>query len=134
MSDFRSDLLAGQVALVTGGGTGIGKGIAFALAEHGAKLVIASRSMDNLQPTCDELQAAGHECLALPCDIRDPEAIAVRPTPIDVETKLSTLGTRIADAWTPRWRVWVMSSDTKFAVRRASRSAKGVKLPPHPAW
>ena len=40
---FRPDLLAGQVALITGGGTGIGLGIAASLAAVGADIAIASR-------------------------------------------------------------------------------------------
>ena len=75
MSVFRQDLVRDQVALVTGGGTGIGKGIARSLAEHGAKLAIASRSMDNLMPTRDALESDGFECIAVPCDIREPDQV-----------------------------------------------------------
>ena len=75
MSVFRPDILANRVALITGGGTGIGKGIARVLGQHGAKLAIASRSMDNLAPTRDELVKDGFECIALPCDIREPDQV-----------------------------------------------------------
>ena len=44
MSVFASDLVEGQVALVTGGATGIGKEIARSLGRHGARICIASRS------------------------------------------------------------------------------------------
>ncbi len=73
MSVFRADILAGQVALVTGGGSGIGGGIARALAEHGAHVAICGRSQERL----DQAAAAiGPGCLALAADVRRPEALA----------------------------------------------------------
>jgi NAD(P)-dependent dehydrogenase (short-subunit alcohol dehydrogenase family) len=72
---FRPDLLAGRTAIVTGGGTGIGRGIARALVSVGANVVIASRRMEHLAPTAEELRAAGGSVEAIACDIRDPAAV-----------------------------------------------------------
>lgn len=72
---FRADLLAGRTAIVTGGGTGIGRGIALALAAVGANVVITSRKMEHLAPTLTEIRATGAEAEAIVCDIRDPEAV-----------------------------------------------------------
>ena len=55
---FRPDLLAGKVALVTGGGTGIGFGIASCLAAAGADVAIASRKADHLEPAAEKLRAS----------------------------------------------------------------------------
>jgi peroxisomal 2,4-dienoyl-CoA reductase len=75
MSDFRSNLCEGRVALVTGGGTGIGRGIAQALGEHGAKICIASRREDVLEAATKELEEAGIEAMWVPCDIREPDQV-----------------------------------------------------------
>ncbi len=64
--------LEGKVAIVTGGGTGIGFGIARVLAERGVRLVLAQRRREPLERATAEL--AGHEVLTLTLDIRDPEA------------------------------------------------------------
>jgi len=75
-STFRPELLRGRVALVTGGGTGICRGIALALASQGADIVITSRRADHLEPTAREIEALGVRALALPADVRDPAAVA----------------------------------------------------------
>src|SRR5258708_38950079 len=72
---FSHDLLAGKAALVTGGGTGICRGIALALAAHGCDVAITSRKADHLEPTARELESLGRRSLALAADVRDPEAI-----------------------------------------------------------
>jgi peroxisomal 2,4-dienoyl-CoA reductase len=74
-SDFRPDLMAGKVALVTGGGTGIGREIATALGEHGARVVICSRKQEVLDASCAEFRALGIECMGLVADIREPAAV-----------------------------------------------------------
>ena len=67
---YRADVLAGHVALVTGGGTGICRGIAHAFARFGADVCIVSRKQDVLDNTAAELRAAtGREVLAVAADV-----------------------------------------------------------------
>ena len=77
MSDFRSPLApdanAGKVALVTGGGTGIGRAVARELARTGAKVAICGRRPEPLEDVRSEL---GDDCLAVPTDVREPEQVA----------------------------------------------------------
>lgn len=75
MSTFRNDILAGRVALVTGGATGIGKEIARTLGQHGASVCIASRKQENLAAASKELEADGIDCMWVACDIREPEQV-----------------------------------------------------------
>jgi len=73
---FRPDLLAGRVALVTGGGTGIGLGIASCLAEAGAAVAIASRKPEHLEPAAAELRGRGARVSTVETNVREPEAVA----------------------------------------------------------
>jgi len=61
-----------KIALVTGGGTGIGRAVAVALAREGFTVVVSGRRPEPLDATAAE---AGHGALALPCDVRDPTAV-----------------------------------------------------------
>jgi peroxisomal 2,4-dienoyl-CoA reductase len=72
---FLPDLLAGQVAFVTGGGTGIGKEIARVLGRHGARIAIASRRREVCEATARELQGEGIEVLVEQFDVRRPEEV-----------------------------------------------------------
>lgn len=74
---FRPDVLTGHVALVTGGGTGICRGIAEAYARFGADVAIVSRKPDVLAQTAAEIKAAtSRDVLALAADVRDPDAVS----------------------------------------------------------
>ncbi len=74
---FRPDALAGRVALVTGGGTGICRGIAAAYARLGADVCIVSRKQDVLDATAKALtDETGRDVLGVAADVRDPDAIA----------------------------------------------------------
>ncbi|MEM9192508.1 MAG: SDR family oxidoreductase [Myxococcota bacterium] len=76
MSVFRDDVLSGKVALVTGGGSGICKGITRALLAHGADAAIVGRKADRLQAAAEEMgKETGRSCLPVPADVRDTEAV-----------------------------------------------------------
>ena len=72
---FDPNLLKDRVALVTGGGTGICRGIALAFARHGCHVAITSRKMAHLEPTVEELRGIGVRALARAADVRDPVAV-----------------------------------------------------------
>jgi 2,4-dienoyl-CoA reductase [(3E)-enoyl-CoA-producing], peroxisomal len=74
-SVFAPDVLEGQVALVTGGATGIGKEICRVLGAHGARVTLASRNHENLAATVDELRAEGVDAAFGVCDVRDAQAV-----------------------------------------------------------
>ena len=74
-SGFAADLLDGQVALVTGGATGIGKEICHVLGAHGARVTMASRKQENLEVAVEELRTVGVDASFGVCDVRDVEAV-----------------------------------------------------------
>jgi NAD(P)-dependent dehydrogenase (short-subunit alcohol dehydrogenase family) len=64
-----------RVAIVTGASKGIGKAIANRYAQEGAKVVLASRSMDLLSKIAEEIGASGGEASAFQVDVRRPESV-----------------------------------------------------------
>jgi len=76
-SPFRPDVLAGKVALITGGGTGIGYQIAVDLGQHGAKVVIFSRKLEVLQKAVEEMKTKHKiEADCVQGDVRNSEDAA----------------------------------------------------------
>ena len=63
--------LDGRVALVTGAGTGIGRGVALVLAEHGADIVLAGRRPEPLEATARDIEALGRRALVVPTDVTE---------------------------------------------------------------
>jgi citronellol/citronellal dehydrogenase len=74
-SPLAPDANSGLVALVTGGGTGIGRATARELARTGAHVAVCGRRAEPLESVRAELEAAGHECLAVAADVRDSEQV-----------------------------------------------------------
>lgn len=72
---FSTNLLKEKVAIVTGGGTGIGKEIANQLGSVGAKLVLAGRREEVLKGTEKEFIAKGYEVMSVPTDIREMDQV-----------------------------------------------------------
>lgn len=67
---------AGKVAIVTGGGTGIGFATALQLAKLGASVVVASRTAEELEASAKRIaNESGSRCLAIPTDVKDEEAV-----------------------------------------------------------
>src|SRR5215207_2453251 len=71
----QTEELAGQVAIVTGCGTGIGAASARLLAGAGADLVLAARKVERLEDVAAEIRATGRRCLAVPTDVRGEREI-----------------------------------------------------------
>jgi citronellol/citronellal dehydrogenase len=74
-SPLRPDANQGRVALVTGGGTGIGRATALELAATGAAVIVCGRRPDPLRDTQAEIEGAGGDCLAVPADVREPHQV-----------------------------------------------------------
>ena len=93
---FRPGLFAGRTAIVTGGGSGIGRCIAHELAALGARVALVGRKLDKLEAVAREIAAAGGAAIFHSCDIREEER--VRET---VAAVVAQFGASIASSTTP---------------------------------
>ena len=73
---FAEGILAGRVAFVTGGGTGITGGVARSLAEAGARVALVSRRMEHLEPAAALIREGGGDAFAVAADVRDFEGVS----------------------------------------------------------
>jgi citronellol/citronellal dehydrogenase len=110
-SIFRAGLFEGHVAIVTGGGSGIGLAIAETLGELGAKVAILGRKVERLNQAKARLESLGITAFAATCDIREPEQIAAYVASVE-----SSLG---------RASVLVNNAGGQFPTTAESLSAKG---------
>ncbi len=67
--------LKDKIAVVTGGGQGIGRGISLMFAREGAKLAIAQRTAERLEQTQKDIEAMGGDVISVPTDVRNPEEV-----------------------------------------------------------
>ena len=83
---YDKALLAGKVAVVTGGGTGIGKAVAAALASHGADVALAARDGERLEAAAAEIRkATGRRAIGVPTDVADAKAVAALFETVEAE-------------------------------------------------
>ncbi|MHB8540148.1 MAG: SDR family NAD(P)-dependent oxidoreductase, partial [Candidatus Acidiferrales bacterium] len=67
--------VSGKVAIITGGGTGIGRACALLFASEGAKVAVAARRREKLEAVAQEIAVAGGEAFALKCDVTDKVSV-----------------------------------------------------------
>jgi NAD(P)-dependent dehydrogenase (short-subunit alcohol dehydrogenase family) len=92
VSVFSAAVFEGQVAVVTGGGTGLGREVAHALAHLGARVVIAGRTEATLDQVADSIKRCGGQCLAVPTNIRELDQVdALRDRVYDTFGKVDHL-------------------------------------------
>ena len=99
-------LLKEKIAVITGAGRGIGRAIALAYVQEGARVVLAARSVEALQETQAEIARLGGTGIVLPTDISDPDAIEALVTQtlahfgrIDILVNNSGIGGPSAPLW-----------------------------------
>ncbi|MGE0741714.1 MAG: SDR family oxidoreductase [Hyphomonadaceae bacterium] len=91
-----ADTFKGQTVAITGGGTGLGKGIALEFARCGANVAILSRKPEHLQAGVDAVSALGAQAAAVSCDVREPDRIAAAFD--EIEAKLGPVSVLINNA------------------------------------
>jgi NAD(P)-dependent dehydrogenase (short-subunit alcohol dehydrogenase family)/ferredoxin len=106
MSERGAGPLAGQVAIVTGAGRGIGRAIAQRLAIDGARVGLVSRSASQLAATAEAVRAAGGHCAEAAADVRDRDQVDAAVTglagalgPVDLLVNNAGVNTSIGPVW-----------------------------------
>jgi NAD(P)-dependent dehydrogenase (short-subunit alcohol dehydrogenase family) len=96
-----SPLLDGKRALVTGGGTGIGRALAEALNEHGAEVVICGRRADPLNKVAGELRSSGRAVTSVRCDLTNEDDLkSLVASSGDIDILVNNAGYGLQAPWT----------------------------------
>jgi len=124
--------LANKIALVTGGGRGLGRAMAIAFADAGAEVAVASRTREQLDEVADAIRAKGRRALALETDVSDSASVArmIEQTRaefgrLDVLVNCAGVGwaERVTEMSDETWQ-WVLATNLNgvfFACRDAAR-------------
>lgn len=67
--------LKDKVAIITGGGRGIGKAIAIGFAREGAKIIVTARTREEIESVAGEINNSGGKCVSICCDISDEKQV-----------------------------------------------------------
>jgi NAD(P)-dependent dehydrogenase (short-subunit alcohol dehydrogenase family) len=102
--------LEGKTAIITGGGTGIGKSMAIEFARAGADVAIASRKLEHLEPVAKEIEKLGKRAVAMAVDVRQEEQVQAL-----VERTVKDLG---------RLDVMVNNAGASFRAKPEDRSGR----------
>ncbi|MGX9787688.1 SDR family NAD(P)-dependent oxidoreductase [Mycobacterium sp. MMS18-G62] len=87
MSNDQGTSLHGRTVLITGGSSGVGRGIALAMADKGAAIAVAGRNLQRCERAAAEIEDRGAKAIAIQCDVNDAENIART-----VDTAITGLG------------------------------------------
>src|SRR6478736_4019297 len=98
--------LLGQVAVVTGGGRGLGRSFASALAAAGAAVAVTGRDTDALSATAGMISMAGGRAAAFAFDVTDPEAVAYGMSEIEATLGAVDVLVNNAGVWGPIDNLW----------------------------
>ena len=118
--------LEGKRALVTGGGRGIGRACALALAQTGAEVVVASRTREELDEVVAAISARGGKARAMRCDIDDPgagarlvEAVSRLDGPLDILVNNAAISPIVKNVAAVETREWerILSVNLRATVR-----------------
>jgi NAD(P)-dependent dehydrogenase (short-subunit alcohol dehydrogenase family) len=137
---LRPGTYDGQVVLVTGGGTGLGKAIATEFARLGAAIALASRKQEHLDAGVAAIREVGARVFATTCDIRDPASVAAAFDAVEAELGLPHVLVNNAAANFPvpaedmspnAWRtvVDITLNGTFFCAREFGRRHLAVRTP-----
>jgi len=112
-------LLKDKVAVISGGGRGIGREIALAYARAGANVVLAARTVEAMEQTKTEVEAIGRQALVVPTDLRQPESVqSLAKQTVDRLGRVDVLvnNSGIGGPSAPLWEIELADWEETFAV------------------